>query len=63
MPTTKPKRQRKGGGFSVDQARLEQALRLDAEANVAFAKRVSLVNSQLWRNLERAAEADAGVKP
>jgi len=31
-----------------DQARLEEALRLDFEANVAFARAVSVVTARVW---------------
>jgi molybdopterin converting factor small subunit len=31
-----------------DQARLDEALRLDAEANVAFARAVGIVTARVW---------------
>ncbi|HYO19052.1 MAG TPA: hypothetical protein VES02_10370 [Dermatophilaceae bacterium] len=40
-----------------DQARLEEALRLDAEANSAFAGETALVSSRTWDGLRTDSES------
>ena len=39
-----------------DQARLEEALRLDAEANLAFAREASVVTARIWATGAELAE-------
>jgi hypothetical protein len=52
-------------GTTADQARLEMALRLDAEANVQYARQVAVVTSRIYGAAprSRAVCQQASVAP